>query len=223
MYKALFVSDVHLYQEGSQVAKLIEMLKKLEYDELYLIGDIIDFWVSPILIGESFENSAWSLELMQVFLNKAKKISVTYIPGNHDAVMRHFVGMEIAGIKVEKEAKYINSEGFEYLVVHGDKYDATVKYPFLPVVGTWLMKWFSKKFSMSVFLKKMSKTIAAQNKFEEVSVQNAQTCGYSGVICGHTHIPVSKKEVGYHNCGDWLENCTYLTDGVDGFELHEWK
>jgi UDP-2,3-diacylglucosamine pyrophosphatase LpxH len=39
-----------------------------------------------------------------------------------------------------------------------------------------------------------------------------------GVVCGHIHTPAVKsiEELSYHNCGDWVENCTALLEHDDG-------
>lgn len=40
--KSLFVSDVHLGNPNSQPDKLLAVLKKYDYDNLFIIGDFID-------------------------------------------------------------------------------------------------------------------------------------------------------------------------------------
>ena len=41
-YNSIFLSDIHLGIEHSQVEKLNKFLKDSEYENLFLIGDIID-------------------------------------------------------------------------------------------------------------------------------------------------------------------------------------
>ena len=43
-YRALFISDVHLGTRSAQAEALLEFLKEVEADVIYLVGDIIDFW-----------------------------------------------------------------------------------------------------------------------------------------------------------------------------------
>ena len=42
--RALFISDVHLGTRTSQAGALLEFMKHVEADTIYLVGDIIDFW-----------------------------------------------------------------------------------------------------------------------------------------------------------------------------------
>ncbi|MDQ1079373.1 UDP-2,3-diacylglucosamine pyrophosphatase LpxH [Pseudoroseomonas cervicalis] len=43
-YRALFISDTHLGQRGCRVDLLLDFLSRVECDQLYLVGDIIDGW-----------------------------------------------------------------------------------------------------------------------------------------------------------------------------------
>src|SRR5215213_1682509 len=42
--RALFISDVHLGTRTSQAGALLEFMKHVDADVIYLVGDIIDFW-----------------------------------------------------------------------------------------------------------------------------------------------------------------------------------
>ena len=43
-YKSIFLSDIHLGFNGCQNEKLEHFLKSVSCENLYLVGDIIDFW-----------------------------------------------------------------------------------------------------------------------------------------------------------------------------------
>ena len=43
-YNSVFISDVHLGFLGCKAEKLYEFLNKLNCKNLFLVGDIIDFW-----------------------------------------------------------------------------------------------------------------------------------------------------------------------------------
>ncbi|MES9925718.1 MAG: hypothetical protein ABW152_16675 [Candidatus Thiodiazotropha endolucinida] len=43
-YKSLFISDTHLGLCASRTEYLLDFLKNTDSDNLYLVGDIIDFW-----------------------------------------------------------------------------------------------------------------------------------------------------------------------------------
>jgi len=44
LYKAVFVSDIHLGTRSCKADFLLKMLKGLAFEEIYLVGDIIDGW-----------------------------------------------------------------------------------------------------------------------------------------------------------------------------------
>ena len=43
-YRAVFLSDVHLGLRNSQAPALLDFLRYVESEELYLVGDIVDGW-----------------------------------------------------------------------------------------------------------------------------------------------------------------------------------
>ena len=43
-YRTVWISDVHLGTRGSRAKALIEFLRDLECERLYLVGVIIDIW-----------------------------------------------------------------------------------------------------------------------------------------------------------------------------------
>ena len=48
-YKSLFLSDTHLGLRAARTEYLLDFLKHTESDNLYLVGDILDFWKMPIV------------------------------------------------------------------------------------------------------------------------------------------------------------------------------
>ena len=43
-YRSVFISDLHLGTPGCQADALLDFLKRVDSDYLYLVGDIIDGW-----------------------------------------------------------------------------------------------------------------------------------------------------------------------------------
>ena len=43
-YRTLFLSDLHLGTRGCQAHLILDMLRHVEADTIYLVGDIIDGW-----------------------------------------------------------------------------------------------------------------------------------------------------------------------------------
>ena len=123
-FRTIFISDVHLGTPGCQAAHLLDFLRHTESQELYLVGDIIDGWQ---LKRRWFWHQTHN-DVVQKVLRKARKgTRVTYIAGNHDEAMRHFLGLAFGGIDIRDEAEHITADGRRMLVTHGDLFDAVVK------------------------------------------------------------------------------------------------
>ena len=113
-------------------------------------------------------------------------------------------------------------------ITHGDLYDGVVKLKWLGVLGSIgydmaiaidrrLKKWGYKR-SLSKFLKdKVKEAVKFITSFEEEIVRQGIKHNCSTVICGHIHKAEDKdiNGVRYLNCGDWIENNSYIiyTDG----------
>jgi UDP-2,3-diacylglucosamine pyrophosphatase LpxH len=96
-YRAIWISDIHLGTSGCKADYLLDFLKWNESDHLYLVGDIIDGW-------QLKKNWYWKQshnDVVQKVLRKARKgTRVTYIAGNHDEVIRQFLGMAFGDIEI---------------------------------------------------------------------------------------------------------------------------
>ena len=96
----LIISDIHIGSLHSKESKLHKLLNSIEFDEIILAGDIIDF----IRVPTFTEHTA---ELFQTIanLNRDKK-RIIYIVGNHDIAFNKFVGKTVAGIEFMEEYEF---------------------------------------------------------------------------------------------------------------------
>jgi UDP-2,3-diacylglucosamine pyrophosphatase LpxH len=167
---------------------------------------------------------------------------VTYIPGNHDELFRDWLGLEVAGVKLMREAEHEAADGRRFLVIHGDEFDGVIRYAkIIAHLGDWaydlalvLNRWFNmarRRFgypywSLSQWLKRQVKeAVKAIDRFEIALATEAKRRGLQGVICGHIHHAEMRmvQDVLYINDGDWVESCTALVEHADGrFELLDW-
>jgi UDP-2,3-diacylglucosamine pyrophosphatase LpxH len=119
-YRAVFISDVHLGSRGCQAKVLLDFIRVLKCDRLYLVGDIVDGW----RLSRSWYWPQSHNDVLQKLLRLARKgTQVIYIPGNHDAVARAFRGARFGGLLVAREAVHQAADGARYLVVHGDGFE----------------------------------------------------------------------------------------------------
>ena len=238
-YRAVFISDLHLGTPGCQAEALIEFLKSHTSDYLYLVGDIVDGWQ---LRRKWYWPQAHN-DVVQKLLRRARKgCRVVYIPGNHDEFARGFVGHHFGGIEVTEEASHTLVDGRKLLLIHGDYFDAVVKYAkWLAYVGDNLYELALRLnrhlnrvrarmglpyWSLSAFLKsKVKKALNFIADFEKALAHEAQKRGYQGVVCGHIHRAEIRMIDGvlYCNDGDWVESRSALVEHVDGrLELIYW-
>ena len=206
-YTRLIISDVHLGSYYSKEDKLLSFLQTVEFDELVLAGDIIDFIKIP-------QFTETTIKIFDYIAKLDKKI--VYVVGNHDIAFEKFVGKQFAHI--EFMSKYEFEYGDRtYRIQHGDQYETgLVHYRFtmnvISIFHDMLERFFKKNLAallVNMFVKKKKiKRIWNIIKWnDDVDV----------FIMGHTHIPevviwVDPNENirTYANTGDWVEHSTYI-------------
>ena len=237
--RAAFISDIHLGTRGCQAELLLEFIRELDCETLYLVGDIFDGWKMK---------SGWYWpqahnDVVQKVLRMARKgVRVIYIPGNHDERIRDFCGVHFGGVVVARDAIHEGADGRRYLVTHGDEFDSVVQNAkWLAFLGDWsyrallgLNTHFNRLrrllglsyWSLSAFLKhRVKDAVAFIDRFEMVMAEEARRRGVDGVICGHIHKAEIRDfdGIAYLNDGDWVESCSALVEDHDGqFRLVRW-
>ena len=237
--RAVFISDVHLGTRGCQAELLLDFIRHLDCDSLYLVGDIVDGW--KMKSGWFWPQS--HNDVVQKILRLARKgVAVTYIPGNHDERVRDFCGIHFGGVVVARDAIHQTADGRRFLVTHGDEFDGVVQHArWLAFLGDWaygaalaantLINRAGRRldlryFSLSAYLKtRVKKALQFIESFEAAVADEARRRGVDGVICGHIHKAEMREIDGvtYVNDGDWVESCTALIEHMDGrLEILEW-
>jgi UDP-2,3-diacylglucosamine pyrophosphatase LpxH len=226
--EALFISDVHLGSRGSNSKELLEVLKQYKPEYLFLVGDIIDGWLLRKRIYWTQSNTNLIRKILSYSKNGTK---VIYITGNHDEFLREYGDISFGNIELHTE--YVYKDIF---FTHGDLYDGVVKLKWLGKIGSVgydiaivvdrTLKKFGYKRSLSKFLKdKVKSAVKFITSFEDQIIYQTIKRNCKHVVCGHIHFPVIKKIDGvtYVNCGDWIENNTYIIYNENKFTLHEYK
>ena len=240
-YRSVFISDTHLGTRGCRSDFLADFLSRTSCSQLYLVGDIIDGW----RLRRSWYWDETHDDVLRLILRHARGgAEVTYIPGNHDEMFRAWLALrlEVAGIRLRRDAEHVTATGRRLLVMHGDEFDSVVRYArVLALLGDWayttalmLNRWFNAArrrlgypyWSLSAWLKRQVKeAVKAIDRFESALAAEARRRGFDGVVCGHIH-HAEMREVGgvlYINDGDWVESCTALVEHMDGrLELVDW-
>jgi UDP-2,3-diacylglucosamine pyrophosphatase LpxH len=238
--RSVFISDVHLGAVGCKVASVQDFLKNVRCENLYLVGDIIDGWVT--------REKRWKQEhsnIIRTILGMAQEgTRVCYTPGNHDAFMRRLNGFELGFVELEHEFVHIQPDGKELLVVHGDLFDpSSSKHAWLAWLGAWMYEYIQlfnnglnkrraknrrRRIDIAAPVKRLCKAIFTRRDYYDLLlIEHAREQGFEGVICGHVHRPEIRRledDFFYINTGDWVENCTAVIEHFDGsLELIYWE
>lgn len=226
--EALFLSDIHLGIKGSNAEEVLDILKQYSPKHLFLVGDIIDGW----MLKRKFRWSQSHTNVIRKILSYSKSgTKVIYIPGNHDEFMRNYIGLTFGSVEVHNE--YIWKDTF---ITHGDLYDGVVQLKWLGILGSvgydmaisidrFLKKWGVKR-SLSKYLKlKVKEAMKFITQYEMELVRQAKKNNCTNVISGHIHFPEDKMVDGvrYLNCGDWIENNSYITYNKGKYNVHKFK
>jgi UDP-2,3-diacylglucosamine pyrophosphatase LpxH len=230
--RTVFISDVHLGFKGCQAQYLLDFLRSVECQSIYLVGDIIDLWA----LSKSFYWPQAHNDVIRTILGKAKHgTRVIYIPGNHDRVFRDHDGLVLGNVEIRREAIHQTADGRRFLVLHGDEFDSIVRAsPLLESIGSHayaaaltLNRYVNSirsrfgfpYWSLAAFLKhKVKNAVTYIASFEKALAAEARRQQVHGVICGHIHRAEITEIDGitYCNDGDWVESCTTLVEDFDG-------
>lgn len=235
------ISDVHLGTYGCRAQELINYLKTIKPKTLILNGDIIDIWQ----FSKRYFPKAHMSVIKHITSLLSKETKVYYITGNHDEMLRKFVGFELGNFKILNKL-VLNLDDKKAWIFHGDVFDVTMKhskwlaklggkgYDLLILLNTFV-NWMGKflgygKLSLSKKIKNGVKSaVKFINDFEKTASDIAINNQYDYVVCGHIHQPEIRKisnQKGYTlylNSGDWIENLTALEYNNKEWSLYEYS
>lgn len=205
--KRVVISDTHIGSKYYQSERLVNFLKSIEYDQLILAGDIIDFIRVPVFTERVLE--------MINALNYSKEI--IYIVGNHDTPLTGFIGKEIFGIKFLSEYEF-EENGKTFRIEHGDAYDDQgfihneIIMSFISVAQNCIEHWFDISLSDIVTDWRLKRR-SFRSIWDILDINN----DVDYFICGHYHVPeiiswtsLGKKSHTYINSGDWVQHTSYV-------------
>ena len=226
----LVLSDVHLGTYGCNAKQLLQYLKTIKPKTVVLNGDIIDIW--------QFSKRYWPKSHMKVVKHimgwMSKGVKIYYVTGNHDEMLRKFVGFKIGSLQVVNKVVLPLADNKKAWFFHGDIFDVTMQhskwlaklgaigYDTLIVINMFANfiaeKLFKKgKLSLSKKIKNSVKSaVKFINNFEATVADIGISNQYDYVVCGHIHQPEMREITNHHgsivylNSGDWIENLTSL-------------
>ena len=232
LVRTVWISDLHLGTPGCQAGALLNFLRDVECETLYLVGDIIDGWQ----LRRSWYWPQSHNDVVQKILRKARKgTRVVFVPGNHDEFARKYVAHNFGGVDVVEYAVHTLADGRRLWVTHGDLFDGVVQcarwlallgdmaYEFTLKVNRWFNSLRARLglpyWSLSRYLKlKVKRAVSYVSDFETAVANEARRRGLHGVVCGHIHHAEIRTIDGmlYCNDGDWVESLTALVEHANG-------
>jgi UDP-2,3-diacylglucosamine pyrophosphatase LpxH len=231
-YRTVFLSDIHLGDADCKADFLLDFLNHSRIDTLYLIGDIIDMWAMSRQFCWPDSHNKLLHRFMQM---PSAGTRVIYLPGNHDEPAQRYDGMALGEIEIHREYIHTLANGKKLLLMHGDQFDQEVcfgplhawlgdkAYRSLMFVNRWYNRyrvWRGHDYwSLAGFLKSHVRGASeAITRYREIGCAYARQRGLDGIVCGHIHHPEVTTVSGtlYCNDGDWVENCSALTEDRRG-------
>lgn len=242
--KIYFASDFHLgipdYEKSlereKRIVKWLEEVKK-DAKELYLVGDIFDFWFEyKTVVPKGFVRLQGKLaELSDT------GIKIHYFTGNHDMWVFDYFVKEL-NVEVYKKPIIRIINGKKFYIGHGDALGPGdrgykfIKRVFSSPLSQWLFERLHPNFAikMANYWSRKSRIATSQEKFlgeenEWLVIYSKQILlkeHFDYFIFGHRHLPLDiilNENSRYINLGEWVYNNSYAVFDGSNVELKYYK
>lgn len=232
--RALFISDLHLGYCFSKGADCLAVLEQLHAEKIFLVGDNFD--QTRLMLHWHWQ--AGEQKIIDKLLElHGEQSEVCLLPGNHDPCFRDHEWFDsdradsarvrellqpLLQFNIADRFDYMTLAGKRMLVVHGDQYDEVNAALFgIPKLGAQVFdrcNWLLPRGGVLLLRQFFKKLFAKPNQIEKEIFQHAREQGYDGVFYGHLHDPklLDLDGLVIANCGDWLENESFLVETMEG-------
>lgn len=239
--KIFFVSDVHLgapalknnRERELRFARWLDSIKN-EVSELYLMGDIFDFWHEYKTVAPR----GFTRILGRIADIADKGIPVHFFTGNHDLWVYDYLPEEL-GVVLHKKEWITTISGKKFFLAHGDGIDADdksyiiLKKIFSNKILQWLFARLHPNFALGLGHRWSKKSRLAKMgtepdfmvinegmyKFAENFLKNKYVDFF---VFGHRHrladVTMNDK-TRFILLGDWINNFSYGVFDGENFEL----
>ena len=231
MYRAIFISDIHLGSSFNKSKQIFELLEHIESEKIFLVGDIIN----------TSAPSDHPDIIRFITILQSKPWEIIYISGNHEDDRKlPPISMDFNKRVFSKEREiYINSHNSIYIehghsFHHSGIFNRTIKV--LSVYWRSIVRYKNRnrdknrninnlniktKPKKKTFYYRILKPVAQKlliSSFRYYMGSLAKKSSCDVVICGHFHLPEDRtiKGIRYINCGDWIENSSFVVEEMSG-------
>ena len=148
----LVLSDIHLGTYGCHAKELLYYLKTVNPKTVILNGDIVDIW--------QFSKRYWPKSHMKVVKHimgwMSKGVKIYYITGNHDEMLRKFVGFKMGSLRIVNKVVLDLDGGKKAWFFHGDVFDVTMQH------SKWLAKLGAVGYDTLILINRFVNFISAK-------------------------------------------------------------
>lgn len=225
-YRTVFVSDIHLGHPKNQWDKLIEFLDSMDFENLVIVGDFIDYWQLN-WFWKWGEKGKKTLN----YINSLSKnwVNVTYIQWNHDRELKCTEEIQIENMTVCRDLYYKTLKWKTYYVTHWDCMDWINKdgskfwqlwNMFFGLLLKFESLWNKSVFDNSYlsiaerFEERIKKLRMPGCKIKSRVEKFSKNLGCDWIIIGHFHV-VMHYEINWLDCfnlGDRISNCSAVVE-----------
>lgn len=234
-----FVSDVHLgipnglRSPDDHQDALISFLRHLDpNDELYIVGDLFDFWFE-------YQHSVprtGARVIFELYGVVQRGVPVSIFPGNHDIWLGSYL-IDDVGLQLCESPTEVELQGKRVYVTHGDEFNASIQFkvsrailknPFCiklfrllhPDLGVVLGR------TMSAVSDARARAVPCDDRgVYEIAADRLIQSGNDIVVCGHYHkgIVLDIFEGRLVVLGNWLRSDTYAVMEDGKINLMRWN
>lgn len=240
--KIYFASDLHLgapSKEKSLVRerKFVRWLDVIKEDakEVYLLGDIFDFWFEyKHVVPKGYVRLlAKLLELQEL------GIPITIMRGNHDMWLYDYLEKEI-GLTILDQCIYREWNGKKFYIGHGDALGpGDTQYKILKKIFQnkfcqCLFRWLHPDIGMGIANAWSQRSRSSHDEEDEKYLgddkewlfiyckEQLEVKHHDYFVFGHRHLPIDVdlgKQSRYVNLGDWIQYFTYACFDGENLQL----
>lgn len=225
-YRTVFISDIHLWNLKNQWDKLIEFLDSIDFENLIIIWDFIDyrqlkwFW-------KWREKEQKTLDYIN---NLAKNwVNITYIQWNHDRKLKCTNEIYIEDMTIIREMYYETWKWKTYYITHWDCLDwinrdwnnlwqlwSLTFWLLLRIENLWNKKTLAHPY-LSIaerFEEWIKRHRMPEHKIKRMVSNFSKNLTCDWIILGHFHVArhYEVNWLDYFNTWDWLRNCSAVVE-----------
>ena len=242
--KAVFISDAHLRRSiDERYGQFIQFLadlgegkirsivdadelerEKTPIDDLYILGDLFDFW----FCRKDHIHPEFQLVISKLVALQKTGVRIHLCEGNHDFFMKEYFH-DVLGMEVFEEWADIKLDTLNTLVAHGDTVDRSNYFyillrktlrtrvfyhlqRFVPSSILWAIAGISSQTSKTMTVDDGTVLVEKMFSFATRKLRGK----YETVILGHCHKPVLRyfdlegKKKTFVTLGDWTRHYSFL-------------